>query len=362
MNPFNGNATIRKACEENMMRGTIFTALIATFMAGEIHAEPARLDPPELDGAKAAWNQTILRLVSRMPSGGGYAADKVALGKLTDAVKAGPGGVKVEPKIAIPSFCSGATYLVFAELFDELVANERVSEKSPALARLAILRQPDGVGVWGRWNANGPGVARLFHDTGMGMNFESLEQALPGDFMKIFWTNEIGVKEFGHLVVFMGCTTGADGEKLVKFWSSNKPDGYGQKEVPLEKIKWAIFSRLLHPERFVRMPSLDSMDRDLANMQKLSFSKDQVRRLVGMPLASPQGEKVSTVSRIALEHPKMAPTAPQDSGGLHVVKAGETLSEIAVIYQTTVQSICRLNQIESADHVKNGQRLRIPAK
>ena len=341
----------------------MLTALIAAFMAGDIHAEPERLDQPELGGERAPWNQTILRMVSRMPSGGGYAADKVALGKLTDAVKAGPGGVKVEPKIAIPSFCSGATYLVFAELFDELVANGRVPEHSAVpLARLAILRQPDGVGVWGRWNANGPGVARLFHETGMGMNFDSLEQALPGDFMKIFWTDEIGAREFGHLVVFMGCKTGADGEKLVKFWSSNKPDGYGQKEVPLEKIKWAVFSRLLRPERFARMPPLDSMDRDLANMQKLSFSKDQVRRLVGIPLAPVQGGKVPNVSRIVLDPPKVQPASPQGSGGLHVVKEGETLSEIAALYGTNVQSICRLNHIESSDRVKIGQLLRIPAK
>lgn len=351
----------RKVCEKDMMIRTILTALIAAFMTGA-YAEPARLDQPGLDGAKAPWNRTILRLVSRMPSGGGYATDKVALGKLTDAVKTGPSGVKVEPKIAKPSFCSGATYLVFAELFDELVAKGRISRQSQALARLAVNRQPDGMGVWGRWNANGPGVARLFHETGMGLNFESLEQALPGDFMKIFWTDEIGVREFGHLVVFMGCITDEDGAKFVRFWSSNKPDGYGQKEVPLEKIKWAVFSRLLHPERFVRMPPLDSMDRDLANMQKLSFSKDQVRRLVGMLLAPAQGGKVPNVSRIVLDPPKGEPAAPQGSVRLHVVKAGETLSEIAIIYRTTVQSICRLNHIESADRVETDRLLKIPAK
>jgi LysM repeat protein len=337
-------------------------ALIAVHMAGRMHGEAARMDQPEPDWTKAPCNQMIIQLIGRMPSGGGYATGKVALGNLAGAVAIGSNGVKVKPKLANPSFCSGATYLVFAELFDELAAKGRINGKSEALARLAIKRQPDGVGVWGRWNANGPGVARLFYETGMGKNFESLEQALPGDFMKIFWTDEIGAKEFGHLVIFMGCKTDPSGAKFVSFWSSNKPDGYGQKEVPVEKIKWAVFSRLLHPEMFVRMPPVDSIDRDLANMQKLSFSRDQVRRLVGMPLIPAKGGKAPNVSRIVLDPPKEVPVVPRISGGSHVVKEGETISEIAVFHGVSVQSICLLNHIDSADHVKVGKLLKIPAK
>jgi hypothetical protein len=320
MNPSIGSEMTRKVCEKDMMRQTILFVLIGAIIVWDTHGEPARVDHTKLESSKAPWNQTILRQVKSMPSGGGYAAGKTALNKLADAVKSIPSGLKVDTKIANPSFCSGATYLVFAAVLNELVVNRRVREESAALARIAIHRQPDGVGVWGRWNANGPGVARLFHETGMGINFESIENALPGDFMKIFWTDEVGCNEFGHLVVFMGCKTGADGVKFVSFWSSNKPDGYGEKEVPLEKVKWAIFSRLLHPERVVVMPSIDSMDRDLSNMLKLSFSKDHVRRLVGITLDPTQRVMVPNLSRIVTDSPKGLPASKQSSGELHELK------------------------------------------
>jgi hypothetical protein len=35
-----------------------------------------------------------------------------------------------------------------------------------------IRGQRDGEGIWGRWNANGPGTARLFHEMNLGENFE----------------------------------------------------------------------------------------------------------------------------------------------------------------------------------------------
>jgi LysM repeat protein len=113
---------------------------------------------------------------------------------------------------------------------------------------------------------------------------------------------------------------------------------------------------------FVRMPPVDSIDRDLANMQKLSFSRDQVRRLVGMPLIPAKGGKAPNVSRIVLDPPKEVPVVPRISGGSHVVKEGETISEIAVFHGVSVQSICLLNHIDSADHVKVGKLLKIPAK
>ena len=34
------------------------------------------------------------------------------------------------------------------------------------LDALMIRNQRDGEGIWGRWNANGPGTARLFHELG----------------------------------------------------------------------------------------------------------------------------------------------------------------------------------------------------
>jgi LysM repeat protein len=341
------------------------------------------------DWSAAPWNRTILSLIDRMPVGGGYAASATALDKLVGAVKADGIGLQVNPKNATPSFCSGATYLVFASFFDELLAQGQIRQGAAALSRLAVARQSDGVGVWGRWNANGPGVACLFHETGLGTNFESMEQALPGDFMKVFWSNEIGAKENGHLVVFLGCRVAEDGERWVKFWSSNKPDGFGRKEVPASKIKWALFSRLQHPERFVRLPALNSVDSNLALMLKRSFTRDQMRQMTGMPMpvaaavtapsataVAPTGKSPSILITPPRTKPQIntssieikPPTGASGASGttaitpsFHEVKANETLSRIAAKYGTSVQSICSANRLASPDLVKVGQKLIIPS-
>jgi hypothetical protein len=85
----------RKACKESMTKRSIFMALIAVQMAGRMHGEAARMDQPEPDWSKAPCNQTIIQLIGRMPSGGGYATGKVALGNLAGAVAIGSNGVKV---------------------------------------------------------------------------------------------------------------------------------------------------------------------------------------------------------------------------------------------------------------------------
>jgi hypothetical protein len=124
---------------------------------------------------------------------------------------------------------------------------------------------PDGVGIWGRWNANGPGTARLFHELGLGKNFTSWEQARPGDFMKIFWSTDVGKKERGHLVVFLGMET-KDGVEHVRFWSSNKPGGYGEKSVPKSKVAAVIFSRLENPSNMQRAATMPKKDTYLASL------------------------------------------------------------------------------------------------
>ena len=45
---------------------------------------------------------------------------------------------------------------------------------------------------------------------------------------------------------------------------------------------------------------------------------------------------------------------------VHVVRAGETLTEIADTYGVTAEEILQLNGIENADTIIVGQRLRIP--
>ena len=47
-------------------------------------------------------------------------------------------------------------------------------------------------------------------------------------------------------------------------------------------------------------------------------------------------------------------------GRVHIVSAGETLSEIAGRYRVQVPAICRLNRIVDPDRIEIGQRLRLP--
>ena len=64
------------------------------------------------------------------------------------------------PSIARATYCSGATYLVFVQAIQKLLPVSGAEE--PLAEALAIRGQPDGVGVWGRWNANGPALPVCF--------------------------------------------------------------------------------------------------------------------------------------------------------------------------------------------------------
>ena len=75
------------------------------------------------------------------------------------------------------------------------------------------------------WAAGFPKPANMIKDAAfaelhLGRNFSDYSEARPGDFMKIFWTEEIGQREHGHSVVYLG-TYSTGGQDLVRFWSSN---------------------------------------------------------------------------------------------------------------------------------------------
>jgi len=131
----------------------------------------------------------------------------------------------------------------------------------------------------GRWNANGPGAARLFYELNAGDNFTDIAKALPGDFLKIWWTNQIGAKERRHLVVFQGTRRDESGERYLRFWSSNIPDGYGEKEIPMCNAKRLLFSRLSRPKGLQDASKLPADDKFLAAMLTDSFTMDQVKEM-----------------------------------------------------------------------------------
>ena len=174
--------------------------------------------------ARADCNATVLQQVAEMPQGGHYAATHVATIALERAAHFEAGKFFVLPSPDSPSYCSGATYLVFLKTIEELRRQGALELDPATLEALVIRGQRDGEGIWGRWNANGPGTARLFHELELGPNFADFASARPGDFMKIFWTAEVGSAEHGHSVVYLGTEMRA-GVQYVLFWSSNIPGG-----------------------------------------------------------------------------------------------------------------------------------------
>ena len=229
----------------------------------------------------ATFNSLILDQVHKMPSGGKYSVSHFATIRLQSAAHFESGKFFVIPTKPYVSFCSGATYLVFIRTIEELRDRGQLQLDFSTLNQLIIRDQHDGEGVWGRWNANGPGTARLFYELGLGRNFMDFAQAQPGDFMKIFWNNNVGQRESGHSVIFLGTSQHPDGE-YVRFWSSNIGMGYGEKEVPRAKIANAIFSRLETPANLARINNAPLTDSYLASLLRKKSDIAEARQKCGI--------------------------------------------------------------------------------
>jgi len=228
-------------------------------------AEPAAKDE------RPALNRYVLAAIKTMPVGGGYDASQAAVDRLAASVKVEGGLIHQNLTVTKASFCSGATYLVFLRAVEMLRKNGNLKLSPEAVALLAELGVKDGERVFGRWNSNGPGTAKLFADLGGGRNFTAYDEARPGDFMKIWWTGEIGGKERGHLVIYL------DSDKTsVRFWSSNQPGGYGVRTVARDTIARVIFSRLDRVDRLENVVKLSPKDEFLAAMLDKPFTWDRV--------------------------------------------------------------------------------------
>jgi hypothetical protein len=231
-------------------------------------------------------NARILASISAMPRGGTYGAyqsDAPAdrrfdalrgtVEDLNQSIRVGFGSIlRVNPQAAAPlSFCSSATYLLFCRVIEECESDKVLATNGGLAAALDDIGDPvavingdlDGIGIFGHWNADGPGTAVLFHKLGLGRNFLGYEQAQPGDFLKIFWNDKIGKGERGHLVVYLG--TSPDGASI-QVWSSNTRNedgssGYGTMWVEKSRIVRALFSRLEHPERLTAWLALPEEER-----------------------------------------------------------------------------------------------------
>lgn len=256
----------------------LFSCALPPLTLGEAPASS-----PQQDARQELVHRHILDIVKKMPSGGGYSTGGDASSRLTDVAIVWDDSrqkLKVTPTLATPSFCSGACYLVLLQLLQRCPEGSFSPEVWLALD--AARGQKDGHGVWGRANANGPGFAKLIHDLGAGINFHDPALARPGDFLKIFWTREIGGRERGHLVVYLGRVTTPDGKQALKFWSSNQGAGYSAKTVPLEKMKCLIFTRITNMKAFKNIPRLEECDPWLESLLTKPTTLNEVRKKCGI--------------------------------------------------------------------------------
>jgi len=231
--------------------------------------------------APSPLNQVVLEQIKQMPSGGKYSASRAATIRLQSAAHFESGKFFILPASASPSYCSGATYLVFMKTIEALRDRGDLTLNYDTLDQLMIRGQRDGQGIWGRWNANGPGTARLFYELGIGRNFDDFDEAEPGDFMKIFWSPEVGREEHGHSVIYLGTEKKA-GLDYVRFWSSNIPFGYGEKSVLRSKIVHAIFSRLYAPANLTKIEGAPELDSYLASLERVRSSYAEAREKCGL--------------------------------------------------------------------------------
>ena len=241
--------------------------------------------------AEAAFGSCVLRAVAAMPQGGGYSTDDDAMEAL--ACKAivwddEKNGLRLYPKEAQPTFCSAACYVVLLNALRQWCAAHKYSLSSRALSlMMPELRQPDGLRVWGRVNANGPGLAKLVADTHTGVNFNDLRFARPGDFLKFFWSEDIGSAERGHMVVFLGTEKVKD-KICIRYWSANKPDGCSIRSVPVDLMHHLIFTRITHPENFANVTRLPECDPMLVGMQQRPYTWQEVVSACRIILPSPK--------------------------------------------------------------------------
>ena len=225
----------------------------------------------ELPTTSRTPNTEVLTAIKSMPSGGGYEASQAAVDRLAASVTLKNGTIHQDTKAAGKSFCSGATYLVFLRVIERYRLLDSTFLPADKLTRFANLGVADGEEIFGRWNANGPGTAKLFTDLNCGVNFTSYNHARSGDFLKMWWTDAIGAKERGHLVVFLSQTP-----TTVTYWSSNTPGGYGKKTTAKSKIKHHLFSRLTAPKTLPNATRLSKKDPFLADMLRKDFIWPQV--------------------------------------------------------------------------------------
>lgn len=229
----------------------------------------------------------VLESVGEMPARGGYELTASPPRRMGAAFSwqmnnGAPTLLSLDPRIATPSYCTTATYLIFYKVLQKYWATLPTVPGLEVLERLKPNMENDGIRIWGRWNSNGPGIAKLIHETGIGFNFDNIDDALSGDFLKIYWNDQVGKLEKGHTVIFLGVDT-VNGEEVIRFWGSNSStQGYGVKAIPKKDAIKTLFTRLTNLSANVNIASLPETDLFLESMLSKISSWDELRAVSGI--------------------------------------------------------------------------------
>lgn len=252
--------------------GLLCVAAGAVFCAVPLHAvTPAQLERAKVrlrtKGHRQAtpysrWVRSLeaaITDIQRNVGAGGYSVKDDAHDALAAAFTRSATGDRPVflTRAAKPSFCSGAVYTaVLSGLirWDSAQPTRRISAE--AWQALLPQRMSDGTGVWGCANANGPGFAVLVHRLRAGFSFCDWNKAAPADVMKVWWTDEIGHRERGHLVIVVR----NEGDSM-RVWSSNmpqdgKPGGYGFRTIAKKDVRHVLITRITDPAAFNNAPHI----------------------------------------------------------------------------------------------------------
>ncbi len=221
------------------------------------------------------YNAKVLDIIAKLPTGGGYSVGSDFVSPAVQAHNIGGGRWEMRVYDGFPSHCTSATYALFARLVAVLHNDGRINLSPDQMGTLEVKRRladgsqlVDGQGPYWIFNSNGAGVAALFKHAGIGTSFrdDKLAYARPGDFLKLFWNDNVGASEKGHQVVYLG-RRDVGGRDMICFWGSQRQtvkkrgggkeplyfpakaggkvvDGYGEACRPRSDIKVMIFSRI----------------------------------------------------------------------------------------------------------------------
>ncbi len=211
--------------------------------------------------APLSWDASLRRAIatfdaqSRVQGSGAYSTRpeaQMALHSTFDFARDEP-DLYFYPQRIAPSYCSGAVHAaVLAGLMNWDATRPDFAFTEEQWQHLVPRACEDGERVWGWANANGPGYAVLVHALGAGYSFTSPSQARPLDIVKMWWTDDIGGAERGHLAILI-----ANKRDEIVIWGSHDKDDQGRegiyyKTIPKSKIKRILFTRITQPEAFAR--------------------------------------------------------------------------------------------------------------